>query len=104
MDKDFAIVKIGSSQYQVSKGDQLEVEKVEAEAGKKLVLTEVLLTTKKGKVTIGAPHVKGAKVEAKVLEHKKGRKVKTLKYRAKSRYRKRTGHRPMYTRIEIVKI
>lgn len=104
MAKDFAVVKIGGSQYKVSPKDNIQVEKLEAMEGDKLSFDDVLLTCKKGKISIGTPTVKGAKVEAKVLEQARGRKMKILKYKAKARYRKHIGHRQHYTRIEILKI
>ena len=104
MTKDFSIVKMGGSQYKVSVGDKIEIEKVEGKEGDKLSFDEVLLAAKKGKVSIGTPLVKKAKVEAKIKGQIKGKKIKILKYKAKSRYRRRKGHRQRYTRIEIVKI
>lgn len=104
MGRDFVIVKMGGSQYKVSAQDKLEIEKIEGKNGDKVNFGEVLLTSKKGKVSIGTPTVKGAKVEAKILDQVKGKKIKVFKYRAKSRYRKRKGHRQQYTRIEIVKM
>lgn len=104
MSKDFAIVKIGRSQYQVTKGDVLTVEKLEAEEGKTVKFADVLLTFSKDKATIGQPTVKGALVEAKVLDQFKGKKMYINKFKAKSRYRKKIGHRQMYTKIEITKI
>jgi large subunit ribosomal protein L21 len=104
MKKDFSIVKIGGSQFKVSKGDKLDVEKQMGKEGEKLTFDEVLLVVKKGKTNVGTPVVKSAKVEAKIVEQFKGKKVTTMKYRAKSRYRKKTGHRQQYTKLEIVKI
>ncbi|MBN2015538.1 50S ribosomal protein L21 [Candidatus Dojkabacteria bacterium] len=104
MDKDYAIVKIKGSQYKVSKSDKLEVERIEGKENDKLTFDEVLLTSKKGKVSIGTPTIKGENVEVKIIEQVKGKKIITFKYKAKSRYRKTKGHRQQYTRIEIVKI
>jgi large subunit ribosomal protein L21 len=104
MGKNFAVVKIGGRQYKVSVGDQFDIEKEEGKKGDKLTFNEVLLTSKKGKISLGTPTLKGDKVEAKILDQKRGKKVRILKYKAKSRYRRRKGHRQEYTRIEITKI
>lgn len=104
MSDDFAVVTIGGSQHKVKVGDTLQVQKLNVKAGTKTEFEDVLLTSKKGKVTIGTPSVKNAKVEAKVLEHGKGKKIRILKYKAKARYRRRIGHRQPYTKIEITKI
>lgn len=104
MSKDFAVVKIGGGQYKVSKGDKLAVDKQGGEKGDKLSFDNVFFTSKKGKFAIGTPCVKGAKIEVKILEQFRGKKIKILKFKAKSRYRRRMGHRQEYTRIEIVKI
>jgi large subunit ribosomal protein L21 len=104
MSKDYSVVKIGGSQYKVSKGDTFEVEKLEGKAGGKLKFSDVLLTSKRGKVSIGTPLVKGAVVEAKIIDQIKGKKVTTFKYEAKSRSRRKRGHRQLYTRVEITKI
>lgn len=104
MDQDFAIVKIGGTQYKVSVGDQFDVAKLEGKKGGKVVFDGVLLTSRKGKVAIGTPEVKGAKVEAKILGEVKGKKIRVFKYKAKSRYRKTKGHRQKYTKIEITKV
>ena len=104
MTKDFSIVKIGGRQYKVSKGDLVSVEKLDTEEGKKATFTDVFLSVKKGKVSIGVPAVKGAKVEAKVVEHGKGKKINIFKYKSKTRYRRRIGHRQPFTKMEITKI
>ncbi len=104
MKTDFAIIKLKNRQYMVHKGDRIRIEKLEGKVGAKVVIDEVLLNMKNGKVYIGIPIVKGQKVEAKIAKQYKGKKIRVFKYRAKSRYRKTKGHRQNYTEIEIVKI
>lgn len=104
MNQDFAIVKTGGTQYKVSIGDQFDVAKLKGKKDDKVVFDGVLLTSRKGKVTIGTPEIKGAKVEAKILGEVKGKKIRVFKYKAKSRYRKTKGHRQKYTKIEIIKV
>ncbi len=103
-EKDFAIVKIGGTQYKVSVGDKIRIPKVSKKPKEDIVYDEVLLINRGGKVKIGNPTIKNEKVEAKVVEHVKGEKIRVFKYKAKSRYRKTKGHRQKYTMIEIIKI
>jgi large subunit ribosomal protein L21 len=100
----FAVIKTGGKQYVVKPGDKLEVEKLETEAGKELSFSEVLLIENDGKVEIGNPMLKGAKVSAKVLDHGKEEKVIVFKYKAKKRYARKIGHRQPFTTVEILEI
>ncbi len=100
----FAIIKTGGKQYKVSKGDKIKIEKLNAKVGDKVIFDDVLLVVEKGKVKIGTPKIKGAKVEVKVLKQEKYKKVIIFKYKAKKRYKKKQGHRQPYTEIEIIKI
>lgn len=102
--KDFSIVKIGKSQYQVQKGQVFDVEKLDGKKGDKVVFDDVLLTSKKGKTKIGKPFLKGEKVEAKIVEQFKDKKIKIFKYTAKSRYRRKMGHRQQLTKLQVTKI
>lgn len=94
-------MKIGGKQYRVAKGSVIEVDSLGIEKDRKIELDYVLLTVKAGKAEIGKPKVKDAKVEAKILNHKKGNKIRIAKFRAKSRYRRAMGFRPMLTRLQI---
>lgn len=104
MSKDFAIVKIRSKQHQVSVGDKLDLNRLHAKEGDVISFDDVLLLKKGKKLEVGNPTVKDSKIEAKVLKHFKGKKIKIFKYKAKSRYRRRIGHRQLKTQIEITKI
>lgn len=101
-----AVIKTGGKQYTVKEGDTLRVEKLEAEEGKNITFEEVLLVGKEdgSDAKVGTPHVAGAKVEAKVLKHGRADKVDVRKFKAKSRYYKRYGHRQPFTELEITKI
>ncbi len=72
--------------------------------GKEIIFDQVLLLEKQRKVEIGAPFVKGAKVTAKILSQGKGKKIIVFKYKPKTRYQKKAGHRQPFTEIEILKI
>jgi large subunit ribosomal protein L21 len=101
---DFAIIQTGGKQYKVAAGDKLKVEKLPGEAGGNIVFDRVLLTARGGSVAIGAPHVSGAKVEAKILRQARDEKKLVFRYHSKVRYRKRKGHRQHFTEVEITKI
>ena len=100
----YAIVKCGGKQIKVAKGDTLSVEKLNAEAGTTVKLEEVLLTSDGKKVTVGTPTVKGAVVEAKVVEHSKADKIIVFKKKRRQNYRRKQGHRQHQTVIEITGI
>ncbi len=98
---DFVIINIKNSQEKVSIGDTLEVSKLSLKKGDKIKFKEVLLSHEKGVTRIGKPYLGDAEVTAEVLEHTKGDKVHTRKFKAKSRYRKHTGHRAKLSKIKI---
>lgn len=100
----YAIVETGGKQYRVSEGDVLFVEKLEANAGDVVTLDKVLVCSKDGNLVVGNPVVDGAKVEAKVLEQGKAKKVIVFKYKPKKDYRRKQGHRQPYTKLVIEKI
>ena len=100
----YAIVKTGGKQYKVAEGDTIFVEKLEACEGEAVVFDQVLTVVSDGSVKVGRPMVDGAKVTAKVVAHGKGKKILVFKYKAKSNYRKRQGHRQPFTKVVIEKI
>lgn len=100
----FAIIKTGGKQYKVAEGDVLMIEKLEVD-GDQVVFNEVLLMADGDKVTLGKPMISGASVGAKVLEAEvKGKKKMVFKFKAKTRHRKKKGHRQPYTKVQITKI
>jgi large subunit ribosomal protein L21 len=100
----FVIIEQGGKQYRVAEGKTVEVDRLPNEVGETITLEDVLLSVNDGNVTVGTPLVEGAKVQAKVLDHFKGRKILVFKYRPKQRYRVKTGHRQQYTRLLIESI
>ncbi|CAH2214184.1 MULTISPECIES: 50S ribosomal protein L21 [Tepidibacter] len=100
----YAIVETGGKQYRVSEGDVIFVEKLEANAGDVVTLDKVLVCSKDGNLVVGNPVVDGAKVEAKVLEQGKAKKVIVFKYKPKKDYRRKQGHRQPFTKLVIEKI
>lgn len=99
----YAIIQTGGKQYKVEAGDEVLVEKLNAEAGDE-VSFDILLMSDEGSVKIGKPILEGVKAKAKVLDHGKGKKVTVFKYKPKKNYRVKQGHRQPYTRVEILSI
>lgn len=100
----YAVVKIGGSQYKVSQNDVIDVDKITEKKDDFVEFNEVLLLVDDGKVKIGNPLVKEAKVKAKIVDQIKGKKISVATYKAKSRYRRVKGFRPLLTKIKIEKI
>ena len=115
-----AIIKTGGKQFKVKKGDEIKVEKInpvrekssdkakgaKGEKGDKIEFDKVLLLAdeKTKEIRIGQPYLEGVKVEAEILEQGREKKVMVIKYKPKSRYRRRAGHRQLYTKVKIIKI
>ena len=100
----YAVVKTGGKQYRVTPGDSIEVEKLPHEVGEQVELDQVLLVVDGSGAEIGRPLVEGARVKATVTRQAKGRKVIIFKYSAHRRYRRKRGHRQMFTRLRIDEI
>ena len=100
----YAVVQTGGKQYRVSVGDVINVEKLNVEAGKKVVLDDVIAIGGEGTTTVGKPFVEGASIDCRVIENGKGKKVIIYKYKAKKDYRKKQGHRQPYTQLEVLDI
>lgn len=98
----YAVVRIGGKQYKAEEGKEILVDKV---ADPKKVVVETLLVNDGEKVRVGKPVVKDAVIKVKVLaEAEKGQKIDVYKFKAKSRYRRHTGFRPLYTKLLVEKI
>ena len=100
----YAVIEACGKQYKVTKGDVVFFEKLDAQEGKKVTFDKVVLVSDEGKVEVGAPYVKGIKVEGKVVAHGKGKKIVVFKYKPKKNYRRKQGHRQPYTKVEITEI
>ncbi|TNE53516.1 MAG: 50S ribosomal protein L21 [Bacteroidetes bacterium] len=97
----YAIVEIAGQQFKVQKDQKIFVHRLEAEVGQKIDFDQVLLVDNGGKVKIGAPAIKGAKVTAEVNEHLKGDKVIVFRKKRRKGYAKKNGHRQYFTAITI---
>jgi large subunit ribosomal protein L21 len=100
----YAIIETGGKQYRVNPGQTIDVERLDVAEGDTVELDRVLLIGEGDRVTVGTPTVDGAKVVATSKGSGKGEKVVVFKYKPKVRYRKKTGHRQLYTRLVVDKI
>ena len=99
----YAIIATGGKQYKVAEGDIIKVEKLGVEAGATVTFDQVLVVNN-GEVKVGEPTVANASVTATVVEEGKNRKVIVYKYKRKTGYHKKNGHRQPYTKVKIEKI
>ena len=110
--EEFAVIFTGGKQYKVSEGGLVSIEKIksvnnndiEYKKGDKLSFDKVMLVQDAADVTIGTPYIKGAKVDGEIVEIGRTRKVMVVKYKQKSRYLKRNGHRQPFFQVKITSI
>ena len=100
----FAVIQTGGKQYIVKPQDKLKVEKLFGKEGENFAFDEVLLVADGDKLEVGKPTLSGKKVEAKILRQARAKKVLVMKYKHKTRYRRKAGHRQQYTEVEITKV
>jgi large subunit ribosomal protein L21 len=100
----YAVIVTGGKQYRVMQGETLRVEKLDAEPGNNIEISDVLLVGNGEKVTVGTPTVAGAKVMATVKSHGRLDKIRIVKFRRRKHHRKQMGHRQYFTEIEITGI
>ncbi len=100
----YAIIKTGGKQYRVAEGDIITIEKLEQQAEEAVTFDQVLSVVNGEDVKVGQPLVAGAKVTGTVLAQGKAKKILVFKYKAKSNYRRRQGHRQPFTKVRIEKI
>lgn len=99
----YAVIETGGKQYRVRKDDVFDVEKLNAEPGKKVDFETVLAVSDGKELKVGTPTVSGAKVQAEVLEHLRADKVTAFKRKRRKGYKRRMGHRQELTKIKITK-
>lgn len=100
----YAIVKTGGKQYRVEEGRALKVDRLPAQEGERVELSDVLLIADDGEVTVGTPTIDGARVVAEVAAQGRHKKIVVFKYKAKVRTRKKTGHRQPFTQLLVQEI
>ncbi|MGI6691567.1 MAG: 50S ribosomal protein L21 [Clostridiales bacterium] len=98
----YAIIATGGKQYRVSEGDIIYIEKLDTETDNTVEFPVLMLGGET--VKLGTPHVEGASVSGKVLQHGRGRKIIVYKYKSKKNYRRKQGHRQPFTKVEITAI
>ncbi len=98
----FAVVQSGGKQYSVAEGDVVRLESLTADPGETVSLDVMMLAG--DEVKVGAPLIEGASVKAEVVSHGRGKKLYIYKFKAKSNYRRKTGHRQNYTEVRITEI
>jgi large subunit ribosomal protein L21 len=99
-----AVVVSGGKQYRVAPGDQILVDRLDAEPGSSLKLGRVLLFTDGNQVKVGAPLVEGLDVEVKVLAHRRGPRLESIRYKSKKRVRVHHGGRADLTALQIIAV
>jgi len=99
-----AIIETGGKQYVVSDGDVVTIEKIPAEKGGKITFDNVLLVDDGKDLKLGAPHVSGAQVAGELIKEGKEKKVTVIRYRQKSRYFKKKGHRQAFAKVKITEL
>ncbi len=104
--KEFAIIETGGKQYMVAEGNTVKIEKLNdtQKVGDPVVFEKVLLVDNGSDTSIGDPYIKGAKVSAEVTKIGRAKKVVVIKYKAKSNYFKKRGHRQPFFEVQITKL
>ncbi len=101
----YAVITSGGKQYKVSEGSVLKVEKLDAAAGDRLSIDQVLMVSdENGSVKVGDPLVSNARVEVEVMEQGRDKKIVVFKYKRRKNYRRKQGHRQPFTKIKVIKI
>jgi large subunit ribosomal protein L21 len=100
MDNKFAVIMTGGKQYLVEPGETIKIEKINAEKSG-FNFDKVLLIADDGKLELGKPFVEGAKIPAEILGQGRGKKVIVAKFKQKTRFHKKAGHRQPYTQVKI---
>jgi len=99
-----AVIETGGKQYKIFEGQKIKVERLKKEVGDKIFFDKVLLFSDGKEVKIGTPYLDKVQVEGRILKQGRDEKKIVFKYHSKTRYRKKKGHRQLFTEVEIVKI
>jgi large subunit ribosomal protein L21 len=97
----YAVVATGGKQYRVQEGDTLRIEKIAGEVGSDVAFDQVLMVSDGDDVKIGQPVLENAVVNGTIVEQGKGRKILVFKYKRRKRYRRKQGHRQLFTAVKI---
>ncbi len=98
----YAVLNTGGKQYKVENGDIVLFEKLDGKEGESVVFDNILMTSDKdGNIMVGRPHIESASVNGHIVEQGKSKKVIVFKYKKRKRYRRKAGHRQLFTAVEI---
>uniref|UniRef100_A0A7V4G7U9 Large ribosomal subunit protein bL21 n=1 Tax=Desulfobacca acetoxidans TaxID=60893 RepID=A0A7V4G7U9_9BACT len=100
----FAIIQTGGKQYRVAPGDILRVERLPGERGDEIALDQVLLVADEENIRVGQPLVAGARVVGRILQQGKAKKIIVFKKKRRKNYRRKQGHRQLFTALEVKEI
>lgn len=101
--KKLAVIKTGGKQYKISEGQKIKIEKLDTKEGNEVKFSEVLLVADE-KIEVGTPILSGKEVAGKILKQGRAKKVTILKFKRKTRYKVKKGHRQPFSEVEIVAI
>lgn len=97
----YAVIETGGKQYKVEAGQEIYIEKLDVEEGKKVTFDKVLAVGGDDGIKVGNPYIKGAKVSGKVLKNGKAKKITVFTYKPKKNEKRKMGHRQPYTKVSI---
>ena len=100
----YAVVRTGGKQYRLGIGDNVKVEKLPNEVGNIIELSQILMVSDGGEVTIGTPLVTGASVKAEIVGHGRNKKIRVFKMKRRKKYRRTQGHRQAFTQLKVTEI
>ena len=100
----YAVIQTGGKQYKVSPGDEIKVEKIDAQPGDLITIDKVLMVSDEGKLNIGRPYLEDVVVKARILKHGKSKKIIVFKFKRRKNYKRKKGHRQLYSLIKIEEI
>ncbi len=100
----YAIIQTGGKQYKVSPGDEIKVEKINEDPGTEITLDKILAISTDEGLEVGRPYLEDKKVKAKVMRHGKNKKIIVFKFKRRKNYKRKKGHRQLYSIIKIEEI
>ena len=100
----YAVISTGGKQYRVSKGDTIQIEKLDKKEGDTILFDKILLISNNGKVSIGKPFLKKSKIEGVIKAQGRDKKISIIKFHRRKHYKKQAGHRQSFTQIKITNI
>ena len=100
----YAVISTGGKQYRVSKGDTIQIEKLDKDEGETVHFDKILLISDNGKVSIGKPFLEKSKIEGVVKSQGRDKKISIIKFHRRKHFKKQAGHRQGFTKVEITNI